>query len=72
VSLDPGNLLLSLLIGSVGFVAFSYGKKQGRPPQMAVGLTLMIFPYFVPNLVAMIAIALVLIGVLWAAVRFGW
>jgi len=39
---------------------------------MAVGLILMVFPYFVSNLWAMIAIAVAFIALLWAAVRLGW
>jgi hypothetical protein len=69
--IDGNALLLSLAIGCVGLACFVYGKRQGRLPQMVAGATLMIYPYFVPNLVAMAAIALVVVVCLWIAVRLG-
>ncbi len=71
VNLDAPSLIASLIVSSVGFVAFSYGKSQQRFPQMIIGLVLMIFPYFVPMAWLMIAIAAVLCGVLWLSVRMG-
>ena len=71
VNLDPGSLLGSLLVGSVGFVAMVYGKRQSRIPHMGVGLVMMIYPYFVPNVWLMLGIAIVLLGALWLMVRFG-
>jgi ABC-type spermidine/putrescine transport system permease subunit II len=72
VSFDPNALLISLLLGAIGFVALSYGRKQGRPPQVIVGLLLMVFPYFVSSIALMIAIAVLLLSLLWLAVRLGW
>jgi hypothetical protein len=71
VNFDPNALLMSLLVGSVGFVLFVYGKRQARLPHMAVGAALCIYPYFVSNLVASIAIAVALVTLLWVAVRLG-
>jgi hypothetical protein len=47
LGLDASSLIAGLFVSSVGFVLFSYGKKMSRPPQMAGGLLLMVFPYFV-------------------------
>lgn len=71
MNLDGNALLASLLIGSVGFVSFAYGKKQSRLPQMVVGLGLMGFPYFVTSLPWMFGIAAGMLGALWLMVRFG-
>ena len=49
---------------------FSY-KKQRRPAQLAVGVAMMIYPYFVSNTLAMIAIAAALVAALLLAVRAG-
>ncbi|HZU84892.1 MAG TPA: hypothetical protein VE987_18300 [Polyangiaceae bacterium] len=68
---DGNAVLLSLLIGCVGFACFVYGKRQGRFPQMLAGLVLMVYPYFVPNLLVMAAVAVALVGLLWIAVRLG-
>jgi hypothetical protein len=71
MNLDPNALLASLLIGSVGFVSFAYGKKQRRLPQMLVGLALMGFPYFVGSIPWMFAIAAALLGVLGLLLKLG-
>ncbi len=71
MTLDPNALLLSLVVSSVGFVFFSYGKRQGRAPQMIAGVILMIYPYFVSSLIAGSLIAAAVVGLLWVAVRAG-
>ena len=67
-----GGLLLSMTIGSVGMGLFIYGKKQTRIPQLAAGVLLMIYPYFVPDLWVMGGIAGALLLLLWGAVRMGY
>jgi hypothetical protein len=69
---DAGSLLSSLAISSVGYMAFSYGRRLRRAPQLALGLTLMVFPYFVDSMWLMLAIAGVLCLGAWFAVRLGW
>ena len=64
-------LFVSLLIGAVGTGLFIYGKKQSRWPQLACGVVLCIYPYFVPNIWVMVGIALALIVLLWLLVRMG-
>ncbi len=68
---DANSLLASLLVGSIGFVAFAYGKKQSRLPQMLVGFALMVFPYFVASVPLILGIAAGLLGVLVIAVKLG-
>jgi hypothetical protein len=72
MNLDGNAILASLLIGLVGTACFIYGRRQGRFPPMAVGAVMVVYPYFVPNLVAMVAIAVALLGVLWGVVRLGY
>lgn len=64
LDLNANSLLASMLVSSIGFVSFAYGKKQRRPPQMIVGLALMIFPYFVSSVPWMFGIAAALIAAL--------
>lgn len=45
--LSTANLIGNLLFGSIGFVAFIYGKRMNVWKVMLCGLALMIFPYFV-------------------------
>lgn len=68
---SAGWLFASLLVSSVGFGLFLYGKKQVRPPQLVTGLTLMIYPYFVADSGLMLGIAAGLVVALWLAVRAG-
>lgn len=72
MDIDANLLLASLAVGSVGFVCFAYGKKQGRVPQMLAGVTLFVYPYFVSNALVTVAIAVVVLAALWLAVRLGW
>jgi uncharacterized membrane protein YcaP (DUF421 family) len=53
--LSAANLIANLLFGSIGFVAFIYGKKQNLWKTMFIGLGLMIFPYFISQTVALFA-----------------
>ncbi len=71
MNLEANSLLLSLAIGSVGFVCFAYGKRQARFPQMLAGVTLMVYPYFVSAPLPMGAVAVVVLGLLWGAIRLG-
>ena len=66
-----GSLVASLVISSVGLVLTSYGKKLARPPQLVVGLVLLIYPYFVPAVVPMVLVAAVLLAGMWLAIRRG-
>jgi hypothetical protein len=70
MDLDANSFLASMLVGSIGFVAFAYGKRQARVPHMIAGVILMAYPYFVPNVALMLGIAVVLLAALWAAVRY--
>jgi hypothetical protein len=56
-------LLWGLLFGSIGIGYFIYGKKQRAAVPLVCGLGLMIFPYFVPNTILLIAIGAVLIAI---------
>jgi hypothetical protein len=72
LSFDASSIIAGLVVSSVGFVLFSYGKKMSRPPQMVGGLLLMIFPYFVPGVLWMLAIAALMCGLIWVAVQQGF
>jgi hypothetical protein len=71
MSLDPASIIVSLLLSSVGFVGFVYGKRQSRLPHMLAGAVLMIFPYFVPNVWWMAGVGVAIISLWILAVRSG-
>ena len=40
------NLFAWIIFGSIGFVAFIYGKKQASLKPLVIGILLMVYPYF--------------------------
>ena len=61
--MNAGVLLWSLLFSSIGLGFFLYGKKQRAVVPLVCGLVLMIYPYFIPNVIALVAIGVVLTAV---------
>jgi hypothetical protein len=72
VSLEPGWIIASLIVSSVGFILLNYGRKFARVPQIVVGLAMLIYPYFVPGVLANMLVAAGLLALLWVAVKLGW
>lgn len=48
------ELLWGVLFGSIGLGFFMHGKKQKVIVPFACGLALMIYPYFMPNTLALV------------------
>lgn len=69
---DANSFLASLLVSSIGFVLVVYGKRMGRIPQLAVGILLTVFPYFVSGALWILLLGAVGLLLLWLAVRTGW
>jgi hypothetical protein len=69
---SSSSFFAALFVSAVGFVLFRYGKAQQRLPHLITGLLLMVFPYFVPGVVPMIAVAAAMVGALWFATRVGY
>jgi len=64
---SPSNLLAGLIFGSIGFVAFIYGKKIRSFRPMIIGIVLMIYPYFISG-----TLFLYLIGIVLTASLYFW
>ncbi len=58
--MTAASLIAGILFGSIGFVAFVYGKKQSSLKALLIGVLLMVYPYFIPNVIALYAIGVVL------------
>jgi hypothetical protein len=65
VSNIQAQLLWGLLFGSIGLGYFIYGKKQKAVVPLVCGLALIVFPYFVSNV-----LLLVVVGVLLTAIPY--
>ena len=61
--MNTATLLWGLLFSSIGFGFFLYGRKQRAAVPMVCGLAMMIYPYFIPNVLALIAIGIVLAAI---------
>lgn len=72
MSLDGNSLLAGFLVSLVGFGFFSYGRKQGRPPQIVFGLISMVYPYFVAGPLLVFGLFAGLLALLYIAIRLGW
>jgi hypothetical protein len=72
MSFDPNWLLLSLIPSGIGFVLFTYGRKQQRWPQLAAGVILMVYPYFATTVMSLTVVGGAVGFILWYAVRLGW
>lgn len=60
-----------MLVGTVGLAIFWYGRKQKRIPHLVAGLLMLVFPFLVSNVFAVLGIGAALGVGLWLAVRFG-
>jgi hypothetical protein len=61
--MDTASIFWGLLFGSIGAGFFVYGKKQGKPVPLLCGIALAIFPYFVSNLLALVAVGALLCAI---------
>jgi hypothetical protein len=71
MDISASTLFASMIVSTIGFSFFVYGKKQVRMPQLGAGVALMGFPYFVSGALPILAIAGAILLVLHFAVRAG-
>jgi len=64
-------LVASMIVSTVGFGFFMYGKKQSRIPQLLAGMALMVYPAFVSSPTWMVGIAGAILGAVFLASRAG-
>lgn len=61
--MSVSTLLWGLLFGSIGVGFAIYGKQQRAAVPLLCGIALMVYPYFVPNVIALVAIGVVLMAI---------
>lgn len=49
LNFNPYNLLAGLVFGAIGWGAWRFGRALERWKPVAIGVALMIYPYFVGN-----------------------
>ena len=59
------NIIAGFLFGSIGFIAFVYGKKMSLWRPLVLGLVLMAYTYFISNTILLYGIGIVLCVLLY-------
>lgn len=67
--MDPSWLMVSGLFSLFGFASFTYGRRQQMGVPTLVGVVLMVYPYFVSGMLALVAIGVLLIVALFVGSR---
>ncbi len=61
--MDTAWLMWSSLFALIGFAVFVYGRRQRRGTPTLVGVTMMVYPYFVSSSALLVGIgALLIVG----------
>lgn len=63
--MDSNTLMASFVFGIVGLGFFTYGKRAGRLIPLGAGVALMVVPYFVTNLLALVVVGCALTATPW-------
>ncbi len=61
--MDMATLLWGVVFGSIGGGFFIYGKRQGSLVPLVCGVALMVFPYFLSNAWATVAVGALLMAI---------
>ena len=67
--MDMTSIMLSMLFGTMGMGFLMYGKKAAQLPPIAVGLALMVCPYFISNVIVLLIVCTALTAVPFIAAR---
>jgi hypothetical protein len=59
------NILAGIIFGTIGWGAFSYGRKLELWKPIAIGMALMVYPYFFSNPWLMWGVGVALLVTLW-------
>lgn len=70
MNLNPSYLMLSMLFSSFGVGYFIYGKKQGKPLVLLVGIALSVYTFFVSDLTLICVVGVALMALPWLVNRF--
>ena len=68
---DAWNLFLIVMFSAIGFGYFTYGRKQREGLSLAIGVVLMLYPYFVSSTSGLIAVGIILMAIPFVVKRIG-
>jgi hypothetical protein len=69
--MEPISLVVDFVVGSIGFVALTYGRRQSRPPQLLVGIGMLALTLVPMPWVATAAVGALMVGLLVLMVKLG-
>ena len=58
LNFSAANLIGGFVFGSIGFVAFVYGKRMNLWKPMLIGIALMVYPYFINDDMIMLVLGI--------------
>jgi len=61
--LDVGLIVCSIIFGMIGWVVFRMGWKSGDGTKIFTGAALMLYTYFIPNVVVAVIVGIVLTAI---------
>jgi hypothetical protein len=64
-------MFVSLVLGLLGMAFFIYGRKQGRLPQLALGILFIVYPWLGLGWLLNALIGVALVGLLLVVIRLG-
>ena len=67
--MDAAWLMWSGLFSIIGLAVFTYGRRQRVAAPTLIGVTLMVYPYFVSNTYVVVGVGALLIGGLFVGSR---
>jgi hypothetical protein len=68
---EPAYLGVAMLVSSIGFVMFMYGRKQRRPVQLGAGLLLLLSTFFIRDALWLGVLGAVTCLAVWGALKAG-
>ncbi len=60
--MNAGTTFAALLFGAIGFFAFRYGRRQSNFKMLGIGIALMVYPYFISDVVMTYVVGIALVG----------
>ncbi len=60
---DTTTIVWGVLFGALGLGYLTYGRRQRAIVPLVIGVALVIFPYFVANLYALLAVGAILLAI---------
>jgi hypothetical protein len=60
---DTTTLIWAMLFGAIGLGYLTYGRRQKAIVPLFVGVALILFPYFIPNVYWLVAIGVSLTAI---------